>query len=150
MSQDVKLEKDADGVFDLVEENGDIASVDGLETAIITSLFTDARTSSGEVPAAYNRRGFSGNLLRIDDDYELGSELWVLDQARLDQKTENRAKDFTYKCLLWMISIGLVESIEVSVVKQDVRGVFIGIELFKASNLVERYTTLWRSTSSIG
>lgn len=150
MSQDVKLEKDADGVFDLVEENGDIASVDGLETAIITSLFTDARTSSGEVPAAYNRRGFSGNLLRIDDDYELGSELWLLDQARLDQNTLNRAQDFAYKSLLWMITKGLAENIEVNVIKQGTRGNYIEIKLFKAQNQVARYITLWQSTSGIG
>ena len=150
MSQDVKLEKDADGVFDLVEENGDIASVDGLETAIITSLFTDARTSSGEVPAAYNRRGFSGNLLRIDDDYELGSELWLLEQARLDRNTLNRAQDFAYKSLLWMITKGLAENIEVNVVKEGMRGTYIEIKLFKAQNQVARYITLWQSTSGIG
>jgi phage gp46-like protein len=150
MSQDVKLEKDADGVFDLVEEDGDIASVDGLETAIITSLFTDARTSSGEVPAAYSRRGFSGNLLRIDDDYELGSELWLLEQARLEQNTLNRAQDFAYKSLVWMITKGLAENIEVNVIIQGVRGAYIRIDLFKAKNLVARYITIWRSTSGIG
>lgn len=150
MSQDVKLEKDGDGVFDLVEEGADIASVDGLETSIITSLYTDGRTSSGEVPAAYSRRGFSGNLLRIDDDYELGGELWLVDQARLDQNTFNRAQDFAYKSLLWMITKGLAENIEVNVVKQGVRGTYIEIKLFKAHNQVARYITLWQGTSGIG
>lgn len=150
MSQDVKLEKDADGVFDLVEENGDIASVDGLETAIITSIFTDARTNSGEVPEAYRRRGFSGNLLRIDDDYELGGELWTLDQARLNQIALNQAQDRVYKCLFWMITKGVAENIEVNTIQQGVRGAFIEIKLFKAKNVIERYITLWQGTSSIG
>ena len=52
MAQDIKLAKTDEGIYDipLNGDGNDLATVDGLETAIVVSLFTDSRASSGNVP----------------------------------------------------------------------------------------------------
>lgn len=150
MSQDVLLQKNEDGVFDLVPEGTDFKSTNGLETAILLSLFTNARASQGEVPESSRRQGWSGNILTQNENYELGGELWTLDQARLDQVTENRVKNFARNSLAWLINDRIAETINVELERRNNRAVFVVIELFRAKNLIARYITLWRSTSNIG
>ncbi|GAF89679.1 unnamed protein product, partial [marine sediment metagenome] len=58
LTQDLQITPDDVGLYDLVidEEQSDFASVNGFETAIPVSLFTDSRAPSSIVPDATRRR----------------------------------------------------------------------------------------------
>lgn len=149
MAQDVKIAKNDDGIYDIVEtsDGKDFESVEGFETAIGTSIFTNARESEGNVPEAFRRDGWAGNLLTLKDNFELGSTLWAL-VSRMVQDTFDRASDTTRICLQWMLDDGIADTIEVETTRVNERQARIQIDLFKNTNLVGRYTTLWTNTQA--
>ena len=147
MAQDVKIAKNAEGIYDIVLDGSDFASVDGLETAIGVSLFTDAREDESNIQDAFRRGGWSGNILTLQDDFELGSTLWSL-IARNIQDTFNLGEDKVRRCLRWMVTDGIADTIDVVMTRVDARTARIQIDLFKELNLVGRYTTLWSSTKA--
>lgn len=149
MAQDVKLEKGVDDIFDIPVENSDLATVDGVETAVFVSLFTDARAPAGTVKDAFRRRGWSGNILTLQDGFELGGLLWTLDQARLTQNTLNEGEDVVRISLQWVIDDGIADTVEVAMEQTGTRQGTITIELFKGIEVVGRYTTVWLSTQPI-
>jgi phage gp46-like protein len=146
MAQDVKLLKGTDGIFDIPISGTEFESVSGVETAILVTVFTEARSDSDTIPDAFNRRGWVGNLLTLEEGYELGSLLWTLSQARLTQNTLNTASDTVKKALNWMIEDGIADTIEVDTVVVSNRTANINIDLFKDLNMVGRYTTVWNNT----
>jgi phage gp46-like protein len=152
MAQDVKLAKNDDGIFDipLTADGKDIATVDGIETALMVSLYTNARTSGSKVPDSFNRQGWAGNLLTLKDGFELGSELWTLKQARLVQNTLNAGQDLVRRSLQWMIDDGVADVINVTMTSKTDRAGEIKILLYKDLDLIARYITIWTSTQPIG
>ena len=149
MPQDIKLTKTESGYYDLSIENGDIATVSGLETAIIVSLFTYARANVGDIPEAFRRSSWSGNILTKRENFELGSTLWTL-VARQEQITYNRGESIVKQALRWLIRDEVADVITVEMEKIGDRGGQITIVLFKDFNQVGRYTTLWNATQPIG
>lgn len=151
MAQDVKLVKNDEGIYDipLTDDGKDLATIDGLETAIIVSVFTYARANSGDVPDSFNRRGWVGNLLTLLEGYELGSELWVLSQSRINTETLNRGEDFVKRSLQWMLDDGVADTITVTFTQSSVREVEVEIILLKSSNVIGRYITIWNNTKPL-
>lgn len=149
MAQDVKLVQGVDDIFDIPVINSDLATVDGVETAIGVSIFTDARAPSGVVKDAFRRRGWSGNILTFQDGFELGSILWTLDQTRVNQNTLNTGEDVVRKSLQYMIDDGIADTIDIIMEKTGTRQGTITIVLFKGIEVVGRYTTVWLSTQPI-
>lgn len=147
MAQDVKLEKNGDGIYDIPIVNGDFALVDGIETALGVSLFTDARESEGNVQDAFRRGGWSGNILTLNDDFELGSTLWSL-IARMVQDTFNLGEGKVRLSLQWMIDLTIVDTIDVLMTQNGSRSSKIEIVLFKNLSEVGRYITLLTNTET--
>ena len=149
MPQDVKLEQGVNDIFDIPVINSDLATVDGVETAIGVSIYTDARAPSGIVKDAFRRRGWSGNALTSQENYELGSILWTLDQARLKQNTLNTGEDIVRRSLQYMIDDGIADTIDVIMEQTGTRQGTITVVLFKGIEVVGRYTTVWLRTQPI-
>lgn len=147
--QDVKLQADSSGVFDLVIENGKIASVEGMETTILVSLFTDARAPAALVKNAVQRRGWVGDILKADQARFTGSTLWLLDQARLISRTFSSAEIYAKNSLIFLVDDNIANAINISV-NRDFRGISIGIEIVIGENIIERYNILWRTTNASG
>ena len=101
----------ANGILDLAADNNEIASVTGLETAIDVSVHQDARASSDQVYGNMKRRGFVAQTVF---DEQLGSLLWLLEQARGLTENLNRAISYTQKSLKWLESGGYAKSVLVS------------------------------------
>jgi phage gp46-like protein len=143
--QDIKLKANSQGLYDrVIGENGDFETVDGFETAILVSLFTDARAPKSLVPNAERRRGWAGSLSL--DSFE-GSILWVYEQSRLTQDTMNAIESAAYEALYWMVRDKIAKNIQVSVEKKS-RGVEIFITITANNNTVHRYGVLWQKTGS--
>lgn len=145
--QDVLIRANSDGLYDLVVEGNSFASAGGFETAIPVSLFTDARAPSALVSEPQNRRGWIGNLLTASTMRQLGSILWVLDQARITQETLNVARLAAQDAFQWMIDDGAALSVFVNLTRSS-GGIIIAISITDTSNVVNRYQTLWRSTDA--
>lgn len=143
--QDVLIRKSG-SFYEVQVENGNIESVDGLESTIVVSLFTDARAPADIVPDAIRRRGWVGNILNENLE-EIGSLLWLLDQSRLTTLDINEARIHALNCLQPLINRGIVNGIDVEVSKTEI-DVLIKIIFSDLENITDEYITLWRVTSA--
>lgn len=99
-----------DAGFDLVNDNG-LQSDDGLQTAVIVSLFTDRRATPDELaeaglPADQNRGSWQDDYPETDGDVE-GSKLWLLARAKRTDETLARAKGYAEDALAWLVADGV-------------------------------------------
>lgn len=114
---DLLIERDASGVYDLVidTETGDLALIDGLESAFMISVFSDRRASEDEVTDPLKRRGWIGDLVSDVPDDTHGSGLWLYDQKKLTSETAIGLKNEAERALRWMKEDGLVTAVEATV-----------------------------------
>ena len=92
---------------------GDFELDESLDTGIITSLFTEARADESQVTDNKKRSGWVGSEF-IDDNepsFNMGSYIWLLDQARLTQSTINNAIDYAQLSLEWSIDQGYFDTV---------------------------------------
>lgn len=110
MTTDAILVRDpTSGFYDFqLDDDGDILTADFFDTAILYSLFGERRASANEMVDPQRRRGWIGN----GPDFENGSKLWLLSQARITRETLNRLEDEAKKALKWLVDDQLAESID--------------------------------------
>ena len=98
------------GIIDLDSEEGD-----EILTALILSLFTDARATEEEWEQVRDwensKRGYWGDKLS-SDFMGSGSKLWLLRRSPTDEATRERARTYVKEALRWMVDDGLLSSIE--------------------------------------
>ena len=98
--------------FDWVIKDHDLASDDGLKTAIILSLFTDRRALEDDpLPdGSDDRRGWWADAFAGD---QIGSRIWLLEREKDTREVVNRARDYAEEALQWLIEDGIAQRIEV-------------------------------------
>ncbi len=98
---------------DLSIEAFDLTLESGLRSAVLISVFTDARASSDELPdGETDRRGWWGDRVENDDD-ETGSLLWVLEREKETAEVAAKAETYIQRCLAWMVTDGLATAVSV-------------------------------------
>ena len=105
------------GNADLALSGADLAIEDGLKSAVITSLFTDARCSKDELPEwETDRRGWWGDGLDDLDGKKVrrGSKLWLLAREKQTEATRQRAQDYASEALAWLVEEGAAEAVSVT------------------------------------
>ena len=117
--QDFKRVMNADGLITLSASNGDLDVIDGMESALVTSLFTDARLDESERPDPVGRGGWFGSVLQ---GRNVGSKLHSLENARISTAYIGKAKEFATRALDWMVEDGVSRGVvcKVSVAGQSV------------------------------
>jgi len=112
---DIALRRDAlTGAIDLALQDGGLATDDGLMTAILISLFTDARARADDVlpEAGADRRGWWGDAFGEDGD-GIGSRLWLLEREKVTEATALKARDIVTEALGWLVRDGVVRELDV-------------------------------------
>lgn len=100
-------------------ERGDLATGDGLKTAIIISLFTDSRArDDDDIDDPSDPRGcwietFEG---------QFGSRLWELRRQKMVPEVFRRAREYAEEALQWLVDDGVADSIDVDFVAINPRG----------------------------
>lgn len=132
------------GAYDFnLDANGDIDTADFFDTSLLYSLFGERRASADEVVEANLRRGWIGN----GDDFENGSKIWLLSQARLNRDTLNRLQDEARKSLQWLVDDGLAVSIDQVTASLSGGRVMLDITIRRSRDKVDRKLyTLWENT----
>lgn len=88
----------------------------GLETAVILSLFSDARAAADDVlpgPGA-DPRGWWGDLLPLATGYRLGSKLWLLAREKQLPVVLERARAYAVEALSWLVTSGAASRVDVT------------------------------------
>ena len=147
---DLKLKKNAEGIYDLViAENGDLESVDSFETALLMSVYAEKRADESQAPVAQRRRGWIGNAWGDRENFEMGSLLWLLEQARLTTRTLNEAITFFRDGLQWLVDDGHLIKIDVDGIRTSTNVVLTAV-LFRSASVSETFSfELWNNTTRI-
>lgn len=139
---------------DLSLSQGQLALDDSFYSAVLISLFTDARAEdSDELPGSDTwRRGWWADALPslTDNKDKTGSRLWLLMRCKATENTRLRAEDYAKEALAWLLQDGLVRGVNVSASWLDKTGgllqLAISLELFDGS--FENYNFLKHLESS--
>lgn len=92
---------------DIAIDGFDLARDDGLETAVIISLFCDRRAASVEqIPDELPKddlRGYWGDVRPFVEGDKTGSLLWLLSREKQTPQTLSRAQEYCTEALQWML-----------------------------------------------
>lgn len=92
-------------------DDGDFETVQGFDTALQMSILSEKRASPEEVPSPQLRRGWVGNE---DQEFPIGSKVWLVDQSRRNSDTLNDLKTHAEGGFQWFIDEDLLDEIEVN------------------------------------
>lgn len=104
-------------VADLRIKGRDIMGDDSLYTAVLVSLFTDARASHAdelppELAQEADLRGYWGDAI-ADDKQTIGSKLWLLHREKQLPRVLARAEQYATEALEWLLRDGLATAVQV-------------------------------------
>lgn len=140
MSKDIRISWDADlmeGDFVFDEDIQDFESDEGLETAVVISLFTDRRAKTDDIlpdPDNPDLRGWWGDLVSDVEGDQIGSRLWLLNREKTEENVLIRAKQYIREGLQWLIDDGVAVKVVASAERQGDPGndrLVLGAEIHK-------------------
>lgn len=129
---DLALVWNADAMAaDLLLSNGQLMTDAGMRTAILISLFTDARAADDETlpEPGSDRRGWWGDAYARDDRPDagtardvnrIGSLLWLLSRSKITARVLSQATQACEEALAWLVRDGIASAVRV-VVSAEVR-----------------------------
>ena len=138
MSKDIKInwsDSLLEGDFTFDESIQDFESDEGLETAVIISLFSDRRAADDDILPDENnpnKRGWWGDLVSERD--QIGSRLWLLDRSKTTSDILVKAKQYAEEALKWMVDDGVAAKIVVETERQGDPGkdqLIIGVKIHR-------------------
>lgn len=133
--------------YDFSFEKGDFVLTQGMDTALLMSIFCEKRADISEMPFAETRRGWWGNLVLDTANYEIGSKLWLLEQARRDLTSLSLAKTYAQDCLQWLIEDNLAKEIKTDSAFAW-NGIDIEINIVTSTNkILSKAYNLWNNTN---
>lgn len=141
---------EATGSADLAVANNDLESDDTFETAVLLSLFTNARAKPGDVlPAELGTRrgGWWANELSPIDGDNFGSRLWLLARSKQNGELLTRAQEYASEALDWMLEDAVASKVTVvtSFTTQGWLLLVVTIERPKQQPTAYKYDYNWRA-----
>lgn len=126
----------------------DLASDDGLETAIIISLFSDQRISIEELPLQERyRKGWWGDLVSDVDKDQIGSKIWIYARLKKTPETRLKIENAARQSLQWLIEDGLAKSVTVAGEYILDGKLALSIQIFRSNGVNEKYSVIWDQQS---
>lgn len=121
---------------------------DGLQTAVVISLFTDRRAEADDtLPAGTDRRGWWADAWPAVERDLLGSRLWLLDREKQLPEVVRRAREYAEEALSWLLEDGIARRVTVTaeVVRTGVLGLGVEIERPAGDAVSYRFDYLWNA-----
>lgn len=149
---DLKLVLSDELFADLGFENNDLVTEDGMETAILISLFSDRRVTKEELPLGEKSlRGWWGDVFPDLPGDLIGSKLWLLAREKHTAEVRELARVYALESLQWLIEDGVAASVNVSVEKVSLFQSNILITIGKPSDrdVDFKYSFVWRSLNGV-
>lgn len=138
--------------FDLVLGAQGLESDDGIETAVILSLFTDAPATDDELAIAgltreQNRGWFGNDYPDVDGDV-WGSKLWLLQRAKRSDETLARANGYAREAVAWLITDGVASRIPIEAAWYGRTGFLVlYAQGYRPGDLKPRWRRVWNATT---
>lgn len=135
-----------DECVNLIIENDDVKSDEGLETAVLISLFTDQHVELDEVPfGETSQRGWWGDLFPDIERDEIGSKLWTLGRSKTTLPTRNKIIELAEQSLQWLIEDGVASEVIVNaeIIARD--RIDLSVEIIRPNDPNQRFDVVWNA-----
>jgi phage gp46-like protein len=139
----------ADAAMVMTESGGelllsgfDLARDDGLQTAVIISLFTDRRASPEQIPVELPQddlRGYWGDIANATPSDQTGSLLWLLAREKQLPQVLGRAQQYCREALAWMVEDLVATRVEVTAEFVARGWMLILVDIFRPTGSPVRY-----------
>jgi len=120
---------------------------EGLETAVILSLFTDRRAEPDDVipDGTDDRRGWWADAWPTLSGDRIGSRLWLLHREKQLPGVLARAEEYAREALAWLIEDGVAERVEVvaSIPRGGILGLAVSITRPRSPTVQYRFDAFW-------
>lgn len=134
--------------LDVALLDGDLATDDGLRTAVALSLLCDRRAEADDVlPDGTNdRRGWWADAIADQDGDKWGSRLWLLSREKTLPEVRRRAEAYAREALDWLLEDGVAAEVEASAetLDRDVLWLLVIIQRGDGRRIADRYQYVWR------
>lgn len=138
-----------DGCIDIIVEEGDLRADNGLQTAVILSVFLDKRATIDEVAdGETNRRGWWADPFDDLLTDEIGSKLWLRDRSKKTDEDLTKMEIDVSDSLAWMLTDGIAAEINVVADNSEIRddGAAIKIEIVRPDGTLDKFKAFWDQT----
>jgi len=141
--------------LDLVLEDGDLRTEDGLTPAALVSLFSDALAAADdELPdLGTDRRGWwAAEVIEEDRAAGFGSLLWLLERSKLRNETLVQAEAHARAAFAWLLEAGIAERVEATASRLDGQTLFLEVRLIRgqAAERADLWTAQLAVTLAVG
>lgn len=119
---------------------------DGLESAVVISLFTDRRAENDDEVDGEDRRGWWGDLFADVEGDRIGSRLWLLSREKQLPAVLIKAREYASEALQWLIDDGVASAVTVTteIVRQGLLGLLVVIHRPAKPPIQFRFETFWK------
>lgn len=132
---------------DLSVAANDLARDEGLETAVLLSLFTDRRAEAGDaLPSGEtDRRGWWGDAVPVHEGDTIGSRLWLLSREKELAIVLSRAEEYAREALQWLVDDQVAERVEVAaeIPRPGMLGLSVAVYRPHAEPTRYRFNHIW-------
>lgn len=140
------------GALDLALLDGDLATDNGLRTAVALSLLCDRRAEPDDVlPDSFgfdggDRRGWWADAIADRDGDKWGSRLWLLNREKILPEVRRRAEAYAAESLAWLLDDGVATEVEAiaETLDREVLWLLIIIKRGDGTRIADRYQYVWR------
>jgi len=119
----------------------------GLESAVLISLFSDARATAEDLADGNptDKRGYWGDAVAPDAGDVWGSKLWLLERAKITAETLQKAKEWAKAALQWLVDDHVAKSVTVEVERMSTYGLAFQVQIQRLDKPEENYeyTFVW-------
>jgi phage gp46-like protein len=124
-----------------------LAEDDGLESAVVMSLFTD-RLAEGD--SGGPRRGWWGDTYADVPGDQIGSRLWLLAREKQLPAVLVRVEDYATEALQWLIDDGVAAAVDAqaSFPGRGLLGVLITVSRRDGTRTALRFQWTWQQLTS--
>lgn len=142
---------------DLAVLGGDLVADGGLRTALLLSLFMDARARDDDfLPfGVTGRRGWWGDSLAeaagAPTNDRFGSRLWLLAREKQTDQTLARAREMAREATAWLVEDGVARRVVTDAAWEAPGrlGLTVTVERPDAASEVYRFSKVWEVESAV-
>lgn len=114
--------------------DGDLAADNGLETAVLISLFSDLYVEPANLPESIeDPRGWWADSISDPPEDRIGSRLWIFERAKVTNEAAIGMRAAILEALAWLIDDGIAQTVNcVTTIIPNTR-IDFEVEIFKPS-----------------
>ncbi len=127
---------------DLVIENGDLKADNGLETAVMISLYSNRFVEREDLPPLEtDQNGWWADEISDPIDDLIGSKFWAIERRGVSLESANRYEESGREALAWMIEDGIAKLIPVESTIVSGERIDVAIDIFRpdGDNIPSRF-----------